>query len=253
MGAGRAVRLGAALLGAALLLGGHGGARAAAGGDPRYGKGEAVTLWVNKVGPYNNPQETYNYFELPFCKARPGAKTEHKWGGLGEVLQGNELINSHIEVGFRKDLPKTTVCSQKLTDASAAAFAKAVRNHYWYELVLDDLPVWGFVGEMGEEQGEGEGDPPLFVYTHKTFDISYNQDQVQGAPCAPSPPPNSSSWAPRRWPAPLCAPERPSPRSAPATGTQNSAPPHPPLPLLPPLPQPAPSRTPSRPLTSPSH
>ena len=215
MGAGRAVRLGAALLGAALLLGGRGGARAAGGGDPRYGKGEAVTLWVNKVGPYNNPQETYNYFELPFCKARPGAKTEHKWGGLGEVLQGNELINSHIEVGFRKDLPKTTVCSQKLTDASAAAFAKAVRNHYWYELVLDDLPVWGFVGEMGEEQGEGEGDPPLFVNTHKTFDISYNQDQVQGAPCAPPPPPLQAHGLPGAG----------QPRSAPPKGP----PPVPPL------------------------
>ncbi|XP_058189495.1 transmembrane 9 superfamily member 1-like [Rhododendron vialii] len=43
-----------------------------------------VTLWVNKVGPYNNPQETYNYYSLPFCHQSSNAA--HKWGGLGEVL-----------------------------------------------------------------------------------------------------------------------------------------------------------------------
>jgi hypothetical protein len=55
---------------------------------------------VNKVGPYNNPQETYNYYYLPFCKPFADGKAEHSWGGLGEVLQGNELINSQIDIRF---------------------------------------------------------------------------------------------------------------------------------------------------------
>jgi len=55
-------------------------------------------LWVNKVGPYNNPQETYNYYSLPFC--RPPGHPAHKWGGLGEVLGGNELIDSQLEIKF---------------------------------------------------------------------------------------------------------------------------------------------------------
>jgi hypothetical protein len=56
---------------------------------------------VNKVGPYNNPQETYNYYYLPFCKQFDEGKEEHSWGGLGEVLQGNELINSQIDIKFQ--------------------------------------------------------------------------------------------------------------------------------------------------------
>jgi hypothetical protein len=32
--------------------------------------GVQVTLWVNKVGPYENPQETYPFYMLPFCKVR---------------------------------------------------------------------------------------------------------------------------------------------------------------------------------------
>ena len=67
----------------------------------QYTVGEAVRLWVNKVGPYNNPQETYNYYELPFCKPPGSQRPDHKWAGLGEVLQGNELIDSQLEFKFR--------------------------------------------------------------------------------------------------------------------------------------------------------
>lgn len=64
----------------------------------QYQPDEPVTLWVNKVGPYNNPQETYNYYILPFC--HPSGNPAHKWGGLGEVLGGNELIDSQIDIKF---------------------------------------------------------------------------------------------------------------------------------------------------------
>ncbi len=60
-----------------------------------------MNLWVNKIGPYNNPQETYNYYYLPFCKKFADKKAEHSWGGLGEVLQGNELINSQLDIQFK--------------------------------------------------------------------------------------------------------------------------------------------------------
>lgn len=52
-------------------------------------------------------QETYNYYYLPFCKAKPNEKEQHDWGGLGEVLQGNELIHSQLDIKF-KGVP----CSQ---------------------------------------------------------------------------------------------------------------------------------------------
>ena len=67
----------------------------------RYADSEAVTLWVNKVGPFNNPQETYNYYGLPYCRARPDERPARAWGGLGEVLQGNELIDSQLDIKFK--------------------------------------------------------------------------------------------------------------------------------------------------------
>jgi transmembrane 9 superfamily protein 3 len=127
-----------------------------------------------RVPSDNNPQETYNYYFLPFCKPS-SAKPRHKWGGLGEVLQGNELIDSQLELEFGADLARRPICTAALDADDAEEFAAAVRRHYWYELFLDDLPIWGFVGPPPEQTA---GDAAVYVYTHKTFDIAYNGDRV---------------------------------------------------------------------------
>jgi transmembrane 9 superfamily protein 3 len=79
----------------------------------RYTDGEKVTLWVNKVGPYENPQETYSYYSLPFCKVDPD-KWETRWAGLGEALEGNALVKSDYNIRFKKNEETTLVCSTKL-------------------------------------------------------------------------------------------------------------------------------------------
>ena len=45
-----------------------------------YRDGEKVMLYVNKVGPYFNPQETYHYYQLPVCRPE---KIEHRSLSLG--------------------------------------------------------------------------------------------------------------------------------------------------------------------------
>ena len=172
--------------------------------DHKYLVGDAVTLWVNKVGPFNNPQETYNYHELPFCKVEgvDGKRPKHKWGGLGEILEGNELIDSNMEFRFRQDQPKKTMCVTSLDANDVKKFKRAIRHHYWYEFVMDDLPIWGFVGEHVDEKSTLTGSKSatttaeaadlmaddvvehrggtVYIYTHKTFDISYNGDRIIG-------------------------------------------------------------------------
>ncbi|WIA19220.1 hypothetical protein OEZ85_003860 [Tetradesmus obliquus] len=162
-------------LAALLLLGCLAVCTLAGENNHRYKDGEAVTLWVNKVGPYNNPQETYNYYALPYCKRHPQQKDEHSWGGLGEVLQGNELINSQLDIKFKVPVPKSPICSQKLSQDDVEEFRYAVQHHYWYELFMDELPVWGFVGEL---KGAPGAEPDLLLYSHKQLDISYNGDRI---------------------------------------------------------------------------
>mmetsp|Transcript_599 Transcript_599/g.1733 ORF Transcript_599/g.1733 Transcript_599/m.1733 type:complete len:590 (+) Transcript_599:315-2084(+) len=143
--------------------------------DHAYKVGQDVRLWVNKVGPYNNPQETYNYYYLPFCKPSGAGKPAHKWGGLGEVLEGNQLIDSQLDVKYRSDVPKKNICTLPLKEADVKVFKQAVQKHYWYELFIDDLPVWGFVGPPPEETKDDEN---IYIYTHKAFEIAYNDNRI---------------------------------------------------------------------------
>ncbi|KAH7681043.1 transmembrane 9 superfamily member 3 protein [Dioscorea alata] len=139
--------------------------------DHKYRSEEPVTLWVNKVGPYNNPQETYNYYSLPFC--HPSENPTHKWGGLGEVLGGNELIDSHIDIKFGKDVVKGTICTLELDEAKVKQFNDAIDSSYWFEFFIDDLPLWGFVGEIDKND-----ESKRFFSTHKSILIHYNGDQI---------------------------------------------------------------------------
>ena len=55
---------------------------------------------MNTVGPYHNLQETYAYYELPFC---PGPKKgiSHYHETLGEALLGVELKFSGLGFEFK--------------------------------------------------------------------------------------------------------------------------------------------------------
>uniref|UniRef100_A0A2P2MEG6 Transmembrane 9 superfamily member n=1 Tax=Rhizophora mucronata TaxID=61149 RepID=A0A2P2MEG6_RHIMU len=142
--------------------------------DHRYQQDEKVTLWVNKVGPYNNPQETYNYYSLPFC--HPSGNPAHKWGGLGEVLGGNELIESQIDIKFQKNVDRGTICHLDLDEGKVKQLKDAIENNYWFEFFVDDLPLWGFVGELHPDKNRDNGKHVL--YTHKSITIKYNKDQI---------------------------------------------------------------------------
>ncbi|KAL8162441.1 hypothetical protein V2J09_013930 [Rumex salicifolius] len=135
--------------------------------DHKYDTGEPVTLWVNKVGPYNNPQETYNYFSLPYCHSSDNAA--HKWGGLGEVLGGNELIDSQLNIKFGKSVGKTKVCELELDAAKVKQFKDAIDHSYWFEF---------FIGFVGELQPDKNGDVKQLLFTNKNVIIKYNANQI---------------------------------------------------------------------------
>lgn len=139
--------------------------------DHKYAKGEEVIIWMNTVGPYHNRQETYEYYSLPFCKGHKTA-ISHYHETLGEALQGVELEFSGLDVKFKEDVSLTQFCSVKLNSINFEAFSYAVRHRYWYQMYVDDLPVWGIVGEKGEQDDE------LYMWTHKKFEVGYNGDQI---------------------------------------------------------------------------
>lgn len=137
----------------------------------RYEPNEEVVLWMNTVGPYHNRQETYGYFSLPFCRG-PKDTIGHYHETLGEALQGVELEYSGLSIEFRQDVAEMAYCEIVLTEDSRKVFLYAVKNHYWYQMYIDDLPIWGIVGDMDEANNV------YYLWTHKKFDIGYNGDRI---------------------------------------------------------------------------
>ncbi|RDD41497.1 Transmembrane 9 superfamily member 3 [Trichoplax sp. H2] len=136
-----------------------------------YKDGEEVILWMNTVGPYHNRQETYEYFSLPFCR---GKKTTigHYHETLGEALQGTELQFSGLEINFKGEVQKIKFCDTEVDEDGYNMLTYAIKNHYWYQMYLDDLPVWGIVGSV-DDSGIG-----YYMWTHKKLDIGYNGNQI---------------------------------------------------------------------------
>uniref|UniRef100_A0AAR2JQM1 Transmembrane 9 superfamily member n=1 Tax=Pygocentrus nattereri TaxID=42514 RepID=A0AAR2JQM1_PYGNA len=132
---------------------------------------EEVVLWMNTVGPYHNRQETYKYFSLPFCEGTK--KTiSHYHETLGEALQGVELEFSGLDIKFKEEVMQTTYCEIDLNKAKREAFVYAIKNHYWYQMYIDDLPIWGIVGEA-DENGED-----YYLWTYKKLEIGFNGDRI---------------------------------------------------------------------------
>lgn len=134
-----------------------------------YEDNEEVVLWMNTVGPYHNRQETYAYSSLPFCI---GSKESisHYHETLSEALQGVEFEFSGLDIEFTADITPTNYCGVQLDEEKYKAFVYAVKNHYWYQMYIDDLPIWGIVGEVGDNN--------YYIWTHKKFDIGYNNKQI---------------------------------------------------------------------------
>ncbi|KAJ1463256.1 hypothetical protein M885DRAFT_504871 [Pelagophyceae sp. CCMP2097] len=150
------------------------GAANAAG--PRYQPHDALRIIANKVGPFNNPSETYEYYSLPFCSKTKKKRRED----FGEQLVGDRKIVSPYELTFLDNVPWRLLCEQSLTRGELQQFTTAIENDYYFEMFIEDLPMWGYVGEVeGEDVLLGHLETVRrYVYPHLHFSVGYNVDQV---------------------------------------------------------------------------
>lgn len=67
------------------------------GAKHNFVDGEKVDLWANFVGPFSNPSETYQFFNLPYCQPK---KYERRSQRLGQVIAGDRSILSEYDLPF---------------------------------------------------------------------------------------------------------------------------------------------------------
>ena len=153
----------------------------------RYDMHDPVMVSVNKVGPFNNPTETYPYYSLPYCR-NTGRQRAIKHD-LGEFLLGDRKMESHYEITFRDDFTWRTLCSKEMSGEEMRRFRDAIEDDYYFEMFVDDLPMWGFVGvEEGSDilVGHLEGSR-TFLFPHIQFTFGYNGDRIVSAQLSTNP------------------------------------------------------------------
>lgn len=111
-----------------------------------YQEAEHIPLLVNKVYS-DNTQLQYAYFDLPFvCPPSP-----HPIGGgllsgqsiplnLGEVLRGDRIMASDIDIEMNRDQKCTSLCKQEITEEDINRARDMVSEGYVAEWIVDNLP-----------------------------------------------------------------------------------------------------------------
>ncbi|KAJ8460353.1 hypothetical protein OPV22_033279 [Ensete ventricosum] len=160
------------------------GLRAGAdGSNHRYKEGDSVPLYANKVGPFHNPSETYRFYDLPFCT--PEHVTEKK-EALGEVLNGDRLVDAPYELNFREDKQSKSLCKKHMSKEDVTKFRNAISKNYYFQMFYDDLPLWGFLGRIDKNK-VGSYENKYLLFKHIQFDILYNDDRVIEISIQPDP------------------------------------------------------------------
>lgn len=73
---------------------------------------------------------------------------------------------------FAANIDSVKYCEVKLTKDKLQAFEFAIRNYYFYQAYIDELPIMGSVGELDES------DNSVYLWTHRKFDMGFNGKQI---------------------------------------------------------------------------
>ncbi|KAJ2988962.1 hypothetical protein NUW58_g3711 [Xylaria curta] len=158
-----------------------------------YKEGEHIPLMVNKVYS-DNTQLQYAYYDLPFVC--PPAGRSHASGllsgqsislNLGEVLRGDRIKISDIDLTVGHDNKCNFLCDQQVTRSDLRRARELVKDGYVAEWIVDNLPgATSFVTvdksrkyyaagfKLGfTKYDSSTGKPRYFLNNHHTIVIRY--------------------------------------------------------------------------------
>jgi len=172
-----------------------------------YEPHENVHVVVNKVGPFNNPMQTYRYYSLPFCHEHSTKEEEsdaaqkedvelHEFMGkkvvgadrhklrFGESIVGDRRESSPYEVSFDDSVEWRLLCKKHMLAEDIAKLKEAIQNNYFFEMFVEDLPMWGYIGDVEDENVvavEMLDTSKTYLFTHLNFILGHNNHQIVSA------------------------------------------------------------------------
>ena len=86
--------------------------------------------------------------------------------------------NRDFVLSLTEEISNKQLCSLSLNTEELNAVRLAIEEHYYFEFVVDDIPIRGFVGEV-EETNIFPHRHHILVYTHYHFNFYINDNQVR--------------------------------------------------------------------------
>jgi hypothetical protein len=144
-----------------------------------YEDEQEVVVSMNKAWAFQNPTETYRYYDFPFCQ--PEVVMPH-FMTLGQVLRGDRLVNSIYKMNFKKQVDRTVVCKKEMSEKDLQLLKAAIDANYMFELFVGELPIDRPFGvKSAVDANDAEGQERYFIVNYLDFIVGYNAKDVVSA------------------------------------------------------------------------
>lgn len=102
---------------------------------------------------------------------------------MGESFVGDRRETSPYDITFLDTVEWRLLCQKTFKKEELTKFKEAIHNNYFFEMFVEDLPMWGYVGDVVDEDlliGEVQGSK-TFLFPHLQFHLGHNGDQIVSA------------------------------------------------------------------------
>lgn len=112
---------------------------------------------------------------------RKGAQSHRQ--RLGESIVGDRRETSPYEITFQDDVEWRLLCKQTLNKEDLIKFKDAIHDNYFFEMFVEDLPMWGYIGDVVDEDlliGDAVAGK-TFLFPHLHFKLGHHNGQIVSA------------------------------------------------------------------------
>lgn len=98
-------------------------------------------------------------------------------------MVGDRRETSPYALTFMDNIEWRLLCKTSLSQSDLMKLKNAIHEYYYFEMFIEDLPMWGYVGDFSDEDfiiGEVPGSRTN-LFTHLHFTIGHNNGQIVSA------------------------------------------------------------------------